>query len=80
MDSDEAVAIVTGRGMEAILRMHKGEEERVAGLLLGSFDIEGASKKGQQDGIEGVWQEGLVGLPGLEMVGLSNGVNNRHLY
>ncbi|MEK6680540.1 MAG: tetratricopeptide repeat protein [Nitrospirota bacterium] len=55
MDSDEGVAIVTGEGMEAILRMHKGEEERWQGAF--RLDIEGASKKGQQDGIEGVWQK-----------------------
>ncbi|MBI3354609.1 MAG: tetratricopeptide repeat protein [Nitrospirae bacterium] len=55
MDSDEGGAVVTGEGMEAILRMHKGEEERWQGAF--RLDIEGASKKGQQDGIEGVWQK-----------------------
>ncbi len=55
MDSDEGGAVVTGEGMEAILRMHKGEEERWQGAF--RLDIEGASKKGQQGETEGVWQK-----------------------
>lgn len=55
ISSDEGGAVVTGEGMEAILRMHKGEEERWQGAF--RLDIEGASKKGQQGETEGVWQK-----------------------
>ena len=60
MDSDEGVAIVTGEGMEAILRMQLKGRRRGQGAF--RLDIEG-HQEGSTGWNRGRMAEGLVGLP-----------------